>query len=106
MAFDGIVTKAIISELQELSGARIDKILEPNKNTIILGLYHHGHHYALYICIDAQNGRIHLTTHSKPNPSVAPNFCMLLRKHLIRNAFKKYFHTRIRQNYYHRIRRI
>ena len=26
MAFDGIVTKAISSELQELSGARIDKI--------------------------------------------------------------------------------
>lgn len=27
--------------------------------------------------------RIHLTTHSKPNPFQAPNFCMLLRKHLI-----------------------
>ena len=93
MAFDGIVTKAIASELQELSGARIDKILEPNKNTIILGLYHRGKHYALYICIDAQNGRFHLTTHQKPNPSVAPNFCMVLRKHLlglrIKNIFTK-----------------
>ena len=27
MAFDGIVTKAIASELQQLSGARVDKIL-------------------------------------------------------------------------------
>ena len=35
MAFDGIVTKAIASELQQLSGARIDKIFQPNLNTII-----------------------------------------------------------------------
>ena len=34
MAFDGIVTRAIASELQQLSGARIDKIYQPNKNNI------------------------------------------------------------------------
>ena len=83
MAFDGIVTKAIASELQQLSGARIDKIFEPNKNTIILGCYLDGKNYALNICIDSQNYKIHLTTHSKPNPQVAPNFCMVLRKNLI-----------------------
>lgn len=83
MAFDGIVTKAIASELQQLSGARIDKIFEPNKNTIILDFYLDGKNYALNICIDSQNYRIHLSTHSKPNPQVAPNFCMVLRKNLI-----------------------
>lgn len=83
MAFDGIVTKAIASEIQNLSGARIDKVFEPNKNQIIIGMYLKGKNYALNICIDAQNGRIHLTTHSKANPKIAPNFCMLLRKHLI-----------------------
>lgn len=83
MAFDGIVTRAIASELQQLSGARIDKIFEPNKNTIILGCYLDGKNYALNICIDSQNYRIHLSTHSKPNPQVALNFCMVLRKNLI-----------------------
>lgn len=83
MAFDGIVTKAIASELQELSGARIDKIFQPNKNTVLLGFYLDGTNYLLNICIDAQNYRIHLTTHAKPNPKVAPNFCMVLRKHLL-----------------------
>ena len=39
MAFDGIVTKAIVTELSELTGARIDTVFEPNKNEIILGLY-------------------------------------------------------------------
>ena len=83
MAFDGIVTKAITSELQQLIGARIDKIYEPNKNDIVLGFYLNGVNYALNICTNAQNYRLHLTTHTKPNPKNALNFCMLLRKYLI-----------------------
>ena len=83
MAFDGITTKKIADELQVLSGARIDKVFQPNKNEIILGLYINGVNYALEMCIDSGNYRINLTTHSKSNPQVAPNFCMLLRKHLI-----------------------
>ncbi len=83
MAFDGIVTKAITTEISELCGARIDKIFQPNKNTIILGMYLNGNNYALNICIEAQNCRINLTTKPKQNPQNAPNFCMLLRKNLI-----------------------
>ncbi len=83
MAFDGIVTKAITSELQQLIGSRIDKVYEPNKNDIIIGFYLNGVNYALNICTNAQNYRLHLTTHAKPNPKNALNFCMLLRKYLI-----------------------
>ena len=83
MAFDGIVTKALTSELKNLSGARIDKIFEPSKNSVIIGMYLNGMNYALNISIDSGNYRINLTTHTKPNPKVAPNFCMVLRKHLI-----------------------
>ena len=83
MAFDGITTKAIVDELQNIIGSKIDKIHEPDKNTIILGLYLNGKNYALNICIDSHNCRINLTTHQKENPLVAPNFCMLLRKHLL-----------------------
>lgn len=84
MAFDGIVTKAITHEFKNvLIGGKIDKIHQPDKNTIILGIYSNSIHYALNICIDAHNCRINLTENSRPNPLVAPNFCMLLRKHLI-----------------------
>ena len=84
MAFDGIVTQAITHELKNnLIGGKIDKIHQPDKNTILLGIYSNSIHYALNICIDAHNCRINLTTNSKENPLVAPNFCMLLRKHLI-----------------------
>lgn len=90
MAFDGIVTKAIVTELQkEILGSKIDKVYEPDKNTIILGLYSPGKHNSLNICIDAHNCRINLTTHSRINPQVAPNFCMLLRKHLIGGRISK-----------------
>lgn len=83
MAFDGIVTKAISSELSALIGARVDKVFEPNKNTIILGIYKDALNYAINSCIDAQYCRVNLTTHKFSNPQVAPNFCMLLRKNLI-----------------------
>ena len=83
MAFDGIVTQKIALEMQELTGARIDKIFEPEKNNIVLGLYKNKKNYALNISADSSNYRIHLTTHSRPNPKIAPNFCMVLRKHLL-----------------------
>lgn len=84
MAFDGIVTKTVINELNKnIIGAKINKVFEPTKNDIILGLYCNGKNYALNICINPSNCRFHLTTYSKPNPQTAPNFCMLLRKHLI-----------------------
>ena len=52
MAFDGIVTKAICSELSNLVGARIDKIFQPNKNNVVIGMYNQGKNYALNICTE------------------------------------------------------
>lgn len=95
MVFDGITTKIICDELQNLYGSRIDKIFQPNKNEIIIGLYKDGLNYALNISIDAANYRLCLTTHNKTNPMVAPNFCMLLRKHLIGLKLKNIFNTNL-----------
>ena len=83
MAFDGIVTKALANELQNLSGARIDKIFQPNKDNILIGCYLNKTNYLINICINSSSYRIHLTTHPRSNPSAAPNFCMVLRKHLL-----------------------
>ena len=92
MAFDGIVTKKIVYELENvLIGGKINKIFEPNKNEIILGIYSNGKNYALDICIASNNYRMNLTTTSKPNPLNAPNFCMLLRKHLIGAKIKNIY---------------
>ena len=83
MAFDGFITKAIVSELKTvLIGSKVNKVLEPNKNEIILDLYNLGNHYSLNLCTAPESCRICLTTHSKTNPQNAYNFCMLLRKYL------------------------
>ena len=90
MAFDGIVTKSIIYELnQNLIDGKINKIFEPNKNEILLGIYANGKNFALNICIDSNNYRLHITTNTKPNPLNAPNFCMLLRKHILGYKIKR-----------------
>lgn len=84
MAFDGIVLNQVVHEMNEyLIGGKINKIYQPNKNEIILGIYANAKNYALLCNISSNSYRIHLTTNSKPNPLNAPNFCMLLRKHLI-----------------------
>lgn len=84
MAFDGIVTKKIINELNnDLIGGKIEQIFQNDKNTMLFKIYVNSSHFSLNICIDAHNYRINLTNYPKANPLVAPNFCMLLRKHLV-----------------------
>ena len=92
MAFDGIVAKAVVSELNScLINGKINKIFEPNKNEILLGIYSGGKNYCLDISIDSVNYRIHLTTNSKPNPQNVLNFCMVLRKHLTGGTIKRIY---------------
>ncbi len=84
MAFDGIVLKSVVSELNTcLINGKINKVHMPNSNEILLGIYSGGKNYCLLCNISSNSYRIHLTTSSKPNPLNAPNFCMLLRKHLV-----------------------
>lgn len=92
MAFDGIVTKAVVSELNTcLINGKINKIFEPNKNEILLGVYSSGKNYCLNVSIDSVNYRVNLTTNSKPNPQNVLNFCMVLRKHLTGGTIKRFY---------------
>lgn len=84
MAFDGFITKAIVSELKNtIIGSKVNKVYEPTKNEVILSLYNCGNNYNLDLCANPESCRICLTSYSRPNPQNAYNFCMLLRKYLI-----------------------
>lgn len=84
MAFDGFITKSIISELKGLIiGAKVNKVYEPTKNEVVLSLYNNGENYLLNLCSNPEFCRIHLTNYTKQNPQNAYNFCMLLRKYLV-----------------------
>lgn len=81
--FDGVTTKAVVSELaSSLKNAKVNRVMQPTKNEIILETYKEGERHFLEISTVPDNCRVCLTNHLKENPQNAYNFCMLLRKHL------------------------
>ena len=83
MALDGITVHCIKDELSSrLTGGRIDKIYQPQKDEIILGVRAFGTNYKLLLSANASHPRAQLVSSSKENPLQAPMFSMVLRKHL------------------------
>ena len=78
MAFDGIIIKKISTELKNIIGFKIDKVYEPDKNTVTLGLYGKCSNLSLLMCISSNNCRLHLTSHQQKNPTMAPNGSLTL----------------------------
>ncbi|MBR6309265.1 MAG: NFACT family protein [Lachnospiraceae bacterium] len=83
MAFDAITVAALTHELSDtFQNTRIYKISEPDQNELILTIKGNSSQYRLLISADASLPLMYLTSENKPAPLTAPNFCMLLRKHL------------------------
>lgn len=83
MALDGITLSYLTAELApQLVGARIDKILQPEKEEVHLMLRRQGTSLRLLLNAGATGARLHLTDKGKKNPQSPPMFCMILRKHL------------------------
>ncbi|MDN4082276.1 Rqc2 family fibronectin-binding protein [Paenibacillus polymyxa] len=105
MALDGIVTRAIVHELQAIRGGRINKIHQPNERDIVLNLRAQGGSVKLLLSANPTFPRVHFTEQSFLNPTEAPMFCMLLRKHceggIIENitqvGMERIIHMNIRQ---------
>lgn len=81
MALDGIVTRAIVAELQSIVGGRINKIHQPSRSDIVIQLRGAGSGQRLLLSANPTYPRVQFTEESFPNPLEAPMFCMLLRKH-------------------------
>lgn len=82
MAFDGLFTKSMTGELQQLVTGRISKVHQPNQLELLLHIRAQGKNHKLLISIHPSYSRIHLTAMANVNPSEPPMFCMLLRKHI------------------------
>ncbi len=83
MAFDGVTIAGIVGELKEkLVGNRIYKIAQPEKDELILTVKGSCGQVRLLMSADASLPLLYLTEKNKTSPMTAPNFCMLLRKHL------------------------
>ncbi len=83
MSFDGIMTKAVAEQLEQLLlTGRISKIYQPFKTELLLTIRAQGKNNQLLISANPSFARIHLTNEKYENPAEPPMFCMLLRKHL------------------------
>ena len=83
MAFDGITVSAIKAEIEDkILGGRIDKVYQPEKDEIILGIRSMGQAYKLLLTSNASNPKFHFTQTNPSNPMTPPLFCMVMRKHL------------------------
>lgn len=83
MALDGIVIANMVRELNDtICGGKINKIAQPENDELMLTIKNQKNQYRLLISAGASLPLIYLTQVNKPSPMTAPNFCMLLRKHI------------------------
>ncbi|MDO4261821.1 MAG: NFACT RNA binding domain-containing protein [Eubacteriales bacterium] len=83
MAFDGITVACMAHELHKtLSGGRISKIAQPEADELLLTVKSPSGNFRLLLSASASLPLVYLTGANKPSPLTAPNFCMLLRKHI------------------------
>lgn len=98
MAYDALSLSVLIKELAStLTGGKITKIYQPEKDEIVLFVFNK-QTFKLLISANAGVNRIHLTQAGFDNPKTAPSFCMLLRKHITNAAI-----TKINQMPYERV---
>lgn len=83
MAFDGITVASIVKELSERTqNTRIYKISQPEADELMLTIKGNSTQFRVLLSADASLPLVYITDDNKPAPLQAPNFCMLLRKHL------------------------
>ena len=82
MALDGVFLHLVKQEMEFLVGSRVDRIHQPSREQIIIGLRYRGGSSKLLISAGADSARINITSADIDNPVSPPMFCMLMRKHL------------------------
>ena len=83
MAFDGITIAAMVQELHTyLDGGRFNKIAQPEADALLITAKGSQGQCRLLLSASASLPLIYFIDKNKPSPLTAPNFCMLLRKHI------------------------
>lgn len=84
MAFDGITISCLVHELNKRTlNGRISKIAQPENDELILTIKQpQGEQVKLLLSASPSLPLAYITESSKQSPMIAPNFCMLLRKHI------------------------
>ncbi|MBR5315156.1 MAG: NFACT family protein, partial [Firmicutes bacterium] len=83
MAYDGIITCAMVRELQDkLYLGKIEKVYQPENDELVFHIHTRKGNVKLYASVNSSRAAVHLIDENLPNPPAPLAFCMLMRKHL------------------------
>ena len=89
MPQDAFTLRYLAEELNSIfKGGKINRIVAPSCDEVIFTVYNGKRTYKFLIDVNPSCPRIGVTESEKPSPLTAPNFCMLLRKHLLNAEIK------------------
>ena len=84
MPMDAVFLHGLTQELtQSLTGARIDKVQQPERDLLLLSVRTQGGNAKLLVHGGVGSARVHFTRGTFENPAEPPMFCMLLRKQIL-----------------------
>ena len=84
MPMDGLTAGFAARELDRmLTGGRIDRITQPERDTVVMVIRNDNANRKLLLCASPNNARCHLTDSNFANPLEPPALCMLMRKQLM-----------------------
>ena len=83
MAYDGIVTRAVVRELQNnILLGKIEKVYQPEADELVFHIHTKSGNRKLFASAGSAHARLHFIESNPVNPPAPLSFCMLLRKHL------------------------
>ncbi len=89
MPQDAFTLKYLCAELSELFiEGKVNRIIQPSNDEVVLTIYTGFSTKKLLLCVNPAMPRIGVISEEKDSPLTAPNFCMLLRKHLLSSTVK------------------
>jgi len=84
MPQDAFTLRYLCAELDSVfKGGKVNRIIQPDSDELVLTVYTGKRTEKLFFNVNPASPRIGVSTAEKESPLTAPNFCMLMRKHLL-----------------------
>lgn len=77
--FDSLVLRAVVAEFEAHVGAKVQRIVQPDTRRLYVTLYGKSGEACVFVCVDPESARVHLSTRRVRTGAEPPGFCRLLR---------------------------
>ncbi|MFQ3587757.1 MAG: NFACT family protein [Fimbriimonadaceae bacterium] len=77
--FDSLVLRAVVAEIEPHVGSKVQRIAQPDPKRVSIALYGKSGEACLFVCVDPESARVHLSARRVRTGTEPPGFCRLLR---------------------------